>query len=197
MQHGVYTTFVPNFSDLLVARYIMNNTHVNQFHDQYTDVMGIALHQRMLSTQEYCTLIDLIGTAHLSSVQFHSIFVDALNEPERTDQESYILLKILGQGFMNLLPPLPFPGDMKAVILDEKMYHCVRCHEGFLTRNNGHRACVLPSGSTVRHTISPGDVTGYGVHFGRCIDDPDQCATLAAMKHSRNPFRGGRRGAMY
>ena len=112
MQHGLYT-FVPNFSDLLVARYIVNNTEVNQFHDQYTHVMGIALQQRMISSQEYRTLVDLLGTAHLSSLQFHSIFLDALNKSERTDNESRILLKILGQGFMNLLPPLPFSGKFK------------------------------------------------------------------------------------
>jgi hypothetical protein len=196
MQHGVYT-FAPNFSDLLVARYMVNNTEVNQFHDQYTHVMEIALQQRMVSSQEYRTLVDLLGTVHLSSLQFHSIFLDALNESKRTDHESCILLKILGQGFMNLLPSLPFSGEFKASILNENVHHCVRCHESFLTRNNGCRACVLPGGSTVRHTTSPGDVIGYGVHFARCIGNPDQCATLAAMKHPRDPFRGGRRGAMY
>jgi hypothetical protein len=193
MQHA----FVPNFSDLLVARYMVNNTNVNQFHDQFTHVMGVSLHQHLLSSAEYRTLADLLGTVHLSSVQFHSIFLDALNEPERTDQESCILLKFLGQGFMNIIPPLPFSADLKANILNEKMHHCVRCHESFLIRNNGRRACVLPGGSTVRHTTSPGDVTGYGVHFARCIGQPEQCAVLAAMKHPRDPFRGGRRGAMY
>jgi len=108
MQHRQYTAFVPNFSGVLVARYIVNKTGVNQFHDQYTHVVGIDLQQRMLSRQEYRTLIDLLGTVHLSSLQFHSTLLDTLSEPERTDHESRIL-KILGQGFMNLLPPLPFP----------------------------------------------------------------------------------------
>jgi hypothetical protein len=58
LQHA----FALTFSDLLVARYIVNNNQVNQFHDQFTHVMDVSLHQRLLSSAEYHTLIDLLGT---------------------------------------------------------------------------------------------------------------------------------------
>jgi len=196
--HIVYSIpFVPTHSDLLVARYMVNNSPVNQFHDTFLLTSHAALHQGTLSVNEYRTLTGLLGTEHLSSVHFHSVFLDVLNEPERNNQEARVLLKILGQGFMNVIPPLPFCADMKANILSEEIHHCVRCHENYLIRNNGRRACVLPGGSTVRHTTSVEDVTGYGVHFARCIGEPQDCAVLAAMTHPRDPFRGGRRGAMY
>jgi len=48
---------------------------------------------------------------------------------------------------MNLLPPLPFAGGLKANSLNEIIHHCVRCHEGFLTRNNRLTgACVSLAG---------------------------------------------------
>ncbi|KIM37700.1 hypothetical protein M413DRAFT_30640 [Hebeloma cylindrosporum] len=57
--------------------------------------------------------------------------------------------------------------------------HCVRCHETFFTRDNRDEACVLPEGSTVRHTTSVEDVAD-GQQFATCNGPPEHCTSLSA-----------------
>ncbi|KIM35372.1 hypothetical protein M413DRAFT_32560 [Hebeloma cylindrosporum] len=185
---------VPNMSDAIVARYVVHNTDATKFQDKFQHV----LQNQMLLQQDYQILLAVLGygTDHPSSLHFHNAFLDALVNTQRTAQESLVLFKMLGPAFMDLIPSLPFPKAMRESILNLEVHHCVRCHDNYLTRDNGLGACVLSDGSTFGHTNSPEDVF-YGANSTRCIGDPDKCATLAEMTHPRDPFRGGRRGAMY
>ena len=47
----------------------------------------------------------------------------------RPTNEARVLLKVLGQRFMNLLPPFPFLEDLKLNVLNDKVLHCIRCQE--------------------------------------------------------------------
>jgi len=127
-------------------------------------------HLLLFSPEERQILTGLFGnTIHDRNHQTNRIFLDALfarNIPET-----------------NMIP-------------NDHLHHCVRCHQSFLVHNNSCTACVLPGGSTVRHTTSPADVS-YGVHFARCNGHPDNCTILAAMTHHREHSQRGRRPRRY
>ncbi|KIM35361.1 hypothetical protein M413DRAFT_14592 [Hebeloma cylindrosporum] len=192
-------------TDLLVARYVVNNTEHKEFYHKYYKAVRTGLKQRTLSTGEHGILEHLLGTHHLGSPDFHATFVHTLEDPERLDDETHALFKILGPGFMDIMPAFPFPGYMKTHILSEKGRHCVRCHHIFYIRDNGHTACQLRGDATARHTISPADVS-YGGRFQPCNGLPGPCTTLAdqraaldAMMLPTPPFGlfpGPRRGPM-
>jgi hypothetical protein len=139
--------------------------------------MGVSSQQCMLSSQENCTLVDLLGTT----------FSD---EPERTDQKSRVLLKILKQGFMNLISQAspPILGRPQSSILNEMMHHCVRFHQGFLT-GVGHP--VLP-GSTVRHICTrvfseKGSFCGPCAGWNQLVLCHFLFSLLSSLLQSKNP----------
>lgn len=126
-------------------------------------VMGVSSQQCMLSSQENCTLVDLLGTT------------------------SRVLLKILKQGFMNLTPRAspPILGRPQLSILNEMMHHF---HKGFLT-GVGHP--VLP-GSTVRHIRTrvfseKGSFCGPCAGWNQSVLRRFLFSLLSSLLQSKNP----------
>ncbi|KIM39403.1 hypothetical protein M413DRAFT_415279 [Hebeloma cylindrosporum] len=184
MEGSFTSLFMPNITDRLVVRHLANNTPIKEFYRRYTEA---AFHRRYtnaaaprngwkqatavtLSTQEYHTLLRLLGTHHLSIADFHAKFA----------HETWVLFKILGPGFMDIVPAFPFPERVKADILKDQERHCVRCHRSFYVRYNGGTECSWCGGETVRDvmsTISAVDVS-FGDRFERCHGSPGGCMGL-------------------
>ncbi|KIM39425.1 hypothetical protein M413DRAFT_415324 [Hebeloma cylindrosporum] len=204
MEHGFTSLFMPNITDRLVVRHLANNTPIKEFYHRYTEA---AFHCRYtnaaaprngwkqatavtLSTQEYHTLLRLLGTHHLSIADFHATFVRALEDPNIQAHETRVLFKILGPGFMDIIPTFPFPERVKADILKDQERHCVRCHRSFYVRYNGGTECSWCGGETVRDVMSSsvGGVS-FGDRFERCHGSPAKL--LGLFLASREQVQSG------